>query len=83
MVNKTVILFPLPPASCGWVLQISFVQPESKLNIRWKYFFAIEVVQRRIKEGFFISEGQKRGGELEEPSLVSGAGFVVFQAEKK
>lgn len=41
-----------------------------------------EVAQTLIKKGFFISEGQKGRGELEEPSLVSRALFCCSQAEQ-
>lgn len=45
-------------------------------------YFAIEVARSLIKEGFFISEGQKGRG-LEEPPLVGGACFFFcFQAEQ-
>lgn len=77
---------------CWWFIKLLFyflfLRPPAdgccKVKIKYllEIYFAIEVAQRLIKEGFFISEGQKGRGELEEPSLVSGACFVVPRLNK-
>lgn len=81
MVNKTVILFPRLPASCGWVLQISFVQPESKLNILWKYIFPMKLCKASSKK---TSSSQRDRREEESwRSLLLSAGLVLLFSRLK
>lgn len=82
IVNKALILVPLPLASCGWVLQISFVQPESKLNIRWKYILPLKLFKNSSKRASSSLRDRKEEEGWGEPSLVGGACCFVSRLNK-
>lgn len=82
MVNKAVILFPLPLASCGWVLQISFVQPKSKLNIRWKYILPLKLRKHSSKRASSSLRDRREEESWRSLLLSAGLCFVVPRLNK-